>query len=262
MEAKLAQKIPKILHYIWLGGQQKPESVLKCIASWKKFCPDFEFIEWNEARFGLGRSPIVDYALSKKNWAYAADVIRVIALKEYGGVYFDTDVELIAPIDDLLVYDAFLGYESRFWAGSAALGSIPHHPLYQMLVDRYVYEEKIEFLSNPFSVHAFSAAMRLLYKVKFDGKFKVVENIALLPEPYFYPINYMSLKMKKDQNTRGIHYYQSSWHNKEQKRGARVAYLARKFLGRHIYGFFEKIVANDFYVKLKKQFKRIENVRK
>ena len=92
---------------------------------------------------------------------------------------------MIAPIDDLLVYDAFLGYESRFWAGSAALGSIPHHPLYQMLVDRYVYEEKIEFLSNPFSVHAFSAAMRLLYKVKFDGKFKVVENIALLPEPYF-----------------------------------------------------------------------------
>lgn len=256
------QNIPKIIHYIWLGGKEKPESVLKCIESWRKFCPDYEFIEWNEQRFGAGRSAIVDYALSQKNWAYAADVIRVVALKEHGGVYFDIDVELVAPIDDLLQYDAFLGYESRYWFGSAALGSIPNHPLYQMLVDRYFYESDIAFLSNPFSVHAFSAAIKMLYKVKLDGKFRVVDNIAFLPEPYFYPINYMSLKMKQDENTRGIHYYQSSWHNKEQKRGARIAYLARKFLGRHIYGFFEKIVAYDFYRKIRKQFKRIENVRK
>lgn len=251
------QKIPKILHYIWLGGKEKPASVLKCIESWKTYCPDYQFVEWNEERFGHGRSKIVDYALKMKNWAYAADVIRVVALEEMGGIYFDTDLELVAPIDDLLVYDAFLGYESRFWAGSAALGSIPHHPLYKMLVDRYIYEENIKFLSNPFSVHAFSSAMRLLYGVKFDGKFKVVEQVALLPEPYFYPINYMSLKMRRNEQTRGIHFYASSWHNQQQKRGARIAFLARKLFGPCIYGVFERIVAADFDRKIRRQFKRI-----
>lgn len=251
-------KIPKIIHYIWLGGKEKPASVLKCLESWKKYCPDFQFIEWNEKRFERGRSKIVDYALEEKNWAYAADVIRVVALEEYGGVYFDTDLELVAPIDDLLVYEAFLGYESKYWVGSAALGSIPHHPLYQKLVKRYLFEENIQFLSNPLSVHAFSAVLRKDYKVKLRGQFQNIDNIAILPEPYFYPINYMSLKEKRDQNTRGIHYYASSWHNKNQQRGARVAYVARKLLGRHIYGFFEKIVANNFYRRLKKQLVRME----
>ncbi len=254
------QKIPKILHYIWLGGKQKPASVLACLESWKKYCPDYQLIEWNEERFGHGRSQIVDYALEQQNWAYAADVIRVVALEEMGGVYFDTDLELTAPIDDLLEYDAFLGYESRFWVGSAALGAVPHHPLYQTLVNRYKYEEDIKFLSNPFSVHAFSAVLRRHYHVKLDGQFKVIDGIALLPEPYFYPINYMSLKMHKTAETRGIHYYASSWHNKEQKRGARVAFVARKVLGRHIYGFFERLVANDFYRKISRQLKRIEHV--
>lgn len=250
--------IPKILHYIWLGGKEKPASVLKCIESWKKYCPDYEFIEWNEARFGLGRSKIVDYALSQKNWAYAADVIRVVALKEYGGVYFDTDLELVSPIDDLLQYDAFLSYESKYWVGSAALGSIPNHPLYQMLVDRYLYEDEIKFLSNPFSVHAFTTAMKLLYKVKFDGKFKVVNQIAILPSPVFYPINYITLKEERTSETRGIHYYESSWHSSKQKSGAKFAHNARKVLGRPIYEFFEKMVGNHFYHRLKKQFKRMK----
>lgn len=250
-------KIPKILHYVWLGGKEKPESVLKCIASWKKFCPDFELVEWNETTFGLGRSKIVDFAISQKNWAYAADVIRVIALEAYGGVYFDTDLELIKPIDDLLKFDAFLGYESKFWVGSAALGSIPHHPLYKLLVQRYTYEENIKFLSNPFSVHAFSTALHLLYHVKFDGKFKVVEQIAILPSPFFYPINYITLEEKRTSETRGIHYYESSWHSKSQKKGARFAHQIRKIFGRRFYEFFERIVAYHFYRRIKKQLKRV-----
>lgn len=252
-------KIPKILHYIWLGGKEKPASVLKCLESWKNYCPDYQFMEWNEERFGLGRSKIVDYALSQKNWAYAADVIRVVALKEFGGVYFDTDLELIAPIDDLLQYDAFMAYESKFWVGSAALGSIPNHPLYQMLEKRYLYEQDIKFLSNPFSVHAFTTALKMLYKINFDGKLKVVNNIAILPSPYFYPINYITLKERITKETRGIHYYESSWHSKSQKRGVKVAYRARKILGPHIYGFFEWLVGKHFYVKLKRQFRRIDH---
>lgn len=252
-------KIPKILHYIWLGGKEKPASVLKCIESWKKFCPDYEVIEWNEERFPKGKSKIVDYAISVKNWAYAADVIRVVALETYGGVYFDTDLELVAPIDDLLKYDAFFGYESKFWVGSAALGSVPHHPMYQKLVKRYFFEEDIKFLSNPLSVHAFSAFLRMDYKVKLKGQLIETNNMIILPEPYFYPINYMSLKEKRTENTRGVHYYASSWHNKSQQRGARVAYAARKVLGSLIYGFFEKIVADNFYRRLKKQIMRMNH---
>lgn len=253
-------KIPKILHYVWLGGKEKPEKVLKCLESWKRFCPDFEIIEWNEARFGEGQNKIVDYAIKAKNWAYAADVIRVFALEAYGGVYFDTDLELIAPIDDLLSYDAFMGYESKYWIGPAALGSVPHHPFYQKLVKRYrALEPSIGFLDNPLAVHSFSAILRMDYKVKLRGKFQVVENIALLPVEAFYPINYITLKDHRNELTRGIHHYDSSWHSKKQKRGIRVAYIARRICGKHIYGLFEKMVAYNFYLRLKKQFRRIEH---
>jgi len=253
--------IPKILHYIWLGGRPKPESVLKCLESWKKFCPDYEIVEWNESNFVRGRHPLVDLAIDSHNWAYAADIIRVVVLYEYGGIYVDTDFEFFANPDQMLNYDCFMCYESKYWVGTAILGSAAKHPVFEKLVRRYDLEHHIGFYSNPFSVHAVSAILRFFYKRKMDGRFSVQDNIALLSSDYFYPISYITFKENRTANTLGVHHYAGSWHSKKQKRGFRFAAFSRKILGRHIYGIFEKLVANDFYYKIRKQLKKISDAK-
>ncbi len=257
--AKMSAAIPKIIHYIWLGGKEKPNSLLECLASWKKYCPDYQIIEWNETNFIKGRHPLVDMAIEAHNWAFAADIIRVTVLNEHGGIYVDTDMELLANPDAMLNYDCFMCYEAKYWVGTAILGSKPHHPVFEKLVHRYDQEHGITFYSNPFSVHAVSAILRYFYKRKMNGRFSVNDNIALLSSDYFYPINYVTFKEKRTKNTLGVHHYVGSWHSKKQKRGFRFAAFSRKILGRHIYGWFEKLVANNFYHKIRKQLRKMND---
>ncbi|MFA5421829.1 MAG: glycosyltransferase [Bacilli bacterium] len=253
----MGEVIPKIIHYVWLGGKEKPASILSCLASWQKYCPDYHIIEWNEKSFAKGRHPFVDLAIEARNWALASDIIRAIVLYEYGGLYIDTDVELLASCDHLLQHDCFMCYESKYWVGSAVLGSRKKHFVFDVLVHRFNQEREINFYSNPFAVHAISAVLRYYYRAHLDGKFKVIENIALLPTDFFYPIHYITLEEKRTANTIGVHYYAGSWQNKKQIKGARFASFSRKALGPFIYGWFEKLVADNFYFRIRRQFKRI-----
>ncbi|VEU80428.1 glycosyltransferase family 32 protein [Haploplasma axanthum] len=252
------KKIPKIIHYVWVGRKEKSELALKCIESFKTYCPEYKIIEWNEDNFDVSSNEQVRIALEEKNYAYASDIIRVWALYKYGGIYFDTDLCLTKNIDELLNYDGFLCYESKYWFGTAVIGFIPKHKVLEKIYKRYEQPAKIGFNTNPLTVHAFAAALRFYYGLKPNGKLDVINDILLLPEEYFYPINYMTLKMRKTNNTFGIHYYGSTWHNKAQKRSVSFARGSRKILGKHVYSFFERIVANSYYRKLKKEFMRIE----
>ena len=103
--------IPKIIHYCWFGGKPKPELAQKCIKSWKKFCPDYEIMEWNESNFDVTTAPLyVQQAYCLKRWAFVSDYVRLKALVEMGGVYMDTDVEVIKPLDPYLHHEAFAGF--------------------------------------------------------------------------------------------------------------------------------------------------------
>ena len=91
--------IPKIIHYCWFGGKPKPKLAEKCIASWKKFCPDYQILEWNEDNFDLSAAPLyVRQAYEAGRWAFVTDYVRLKALTELGGIYMDTDVELVKPL--------------------------------------------------------------------------------------------------------------------------------------------------------------------
>ena len=99
--------IPKIIHYCWFGGNPKPQILLNCIESWKKFCPDYEIIEWNESNFDVNFCAYSTRAYEAKKWAFVSDIARIKIIYDYGGIYLDTDVLLKNSLDNLLLYDAW-----------------------------------------------------------------------------------------------------------------------------------------------------------
>lgn len=103
--------MPKIIHYCWFGGNPLPELAVKCIESWKKYCPDYEIKRWDESNFDLNCCDYVKEACQVKKWAFVSDYVRFKVLYDEGGLYFDTDVELIKPIDDILARGPFMGVE-------------------------------------------------------------------------------------------------------------------------------------------------------
>lgn len=103
--------IPKIIHYCWFGGNAMPEDVVKCIDSWKKFAPDFELKLWDESNYDLDKYDYVKEAFEANKWAFVTDVVRLDVVHQFGGIYLDTDVELIKPIDHLLELKAFMAFE-------------------------------------------------------------------------------------------------------------------------------------------------------
>ena len=106
--------IPKIIHYCWFGRNPLPPLAIKCIESWKKFLPEYEIIEWNEDNFNLDKWVYTKQAYEMKKYAFVSDVCRLYAIKEFGGIYMDTDVEILNPLDKFLHHNAFSGFESNY----------------------------------------------------------------------------------------------------------------------------------------------------
>ena len=130
--------VPKIIHYCWFGGNPKPKLAEKCIKSWKKFCPDYKIIEWNEENFDVSAAPeYVRQAYGVKRWAFVTDYVRLKALTEMGGIYMDTDVELVKPLTPFLAHDAFAGFESDASVQTGLLACCPGFPLFQEFLQHY-----------------------------------------------------------------------------------------------------------------------------
>ena len=138
--------IPKKIHYCWFGGNPKPEIIKKCIASWYKFCPDWEIIEWNETNYDVNARAYVSEAYELKMWAFVSDVARLDVVLNYGGVYMDTDVELLAPIDNYLDESAFFVFETqRNIATGLGFGAEKGHKAIERML---VYYNEIHFVNN------------------------------------------------------------------------------------------------------------------
>ena len=141
-------KIPKTIHYVWLGGKEKPKEIQRCMKTWKRLS-GYEFKEWNEKNIDIDSHPFLKKAIEQKQWAFASDYIRAWAIYNYGGVYFDTDVIVIRTIDDLLNNRAFVGYETPEFPFTAVFGAEKHHPFVKDLLDYYDGRKiKYEFSDN------------------------------------------------------------------------------------------------------------------
>ena len=138
--------IPKVIHYCWFGGKPLPELARKCLASWKKFCPDYEIVRWDESNFDVACCDYVKEAYEAKKWAFVSDYARLKALVDNGGVYMDTDVEVIRPLDEFLRHEAFSGFEDDKMISTGIMASVKGFaPFAEMLADyhtRHFYRRR------------------------------------------------------------------------------------------------------------------------
>jgi len=256
----MEHKIPKTLHYVWVGGGKFTELMTECMASWKVYCPEYEIIEWNESNFDIDGNSWVKKAIEEKNWALASDIMRAWILYEHGGIYIDTDVEILKPLDEFLQYEFFMGYESKHWVNTAIIGSIKGHKVPRLCKERYEFTKPaIDAYTNLLAVHAYSTVMQTEYGIKPSGKLTYADDgIALYPKDYFYPQHYLTHKIKITDNSHTIHRCSCSWHSKGQARAFKFIRFARRIIGRPIFGFFEGMTARRYRKTLRKEFREIE----
>lgn len=207
------QRIPKIIHFCWFGGQQKPSKVQKCIDSWHKYMSDYEFMEWNESNFDVNCNEYVKQAYESKKFAYVSDVARIKALDKYGGIYMDTDVMVYKPFDDLLDNRCILGFEEENYVATSFIACVPGHDLIKEFIGRY---ENASFYNQDKSLDLTTNVQRLTDILENRGlvrnnEFQKVGDISVYPQEYFSPYDYGNCIRKNTENTYCEHLFLVSW---------------------------------------------------
>ena len=233
--------IPKVIHYCWFGRGELPKLAKKCIQSWKKYCPDYEIICWNEDNFDVTQNPYMLEAYEAKKWAFVSDYARLKLIYDHGGIYFDTDVELCKPIDDLLEDGGFMGFDEK---GSVATGlgfgaEKENRIVAEMLKDY----EGVHFLMADGSFNLMPCPDRNTDTLKRLGMdtgntSQRFMDMVFYPREYFCPMDYYTGKLTITSNTYSIHYYCASWISKVSKRTIRVKRIIGANLYNKIYGKF------------------------
>lgn len=234
--------IPKIIHYCWFGGAPLPELAIKCIESWRKYCPQYEIKEWNEINFDLNNCEYVKEAASVGKWAFVSDYARFEILYKYGGIYFDTDVELIKPITDILKNGAFMGVEKPLGASkrqnymiAPGLGIAAEKEMPILREILYLYENEHYILKdgsiNKKTVLDYVTDTLQRHGYKGNNCKQIVSDITIYPDDYFCPMNYSTGRVTITENTRSIHHYGMSWKSEYEKRKKRIERKCRQKFG-------------------------------
>ena len=205
--------IPKTIHYCWFGRGEKPQLAQKCIASWKKFCPDYEFVEWNEDNFDVNRNGYTRMCYEQKKYAFLSDYVRLLVIEEHGGIYFDTDVELLRPLDQLLTHPSFFGFEDAEHVNTGVgFGAESGNPAMQAMLAEYdpLLSGEQGIIGCPIlNTNALQKLGLCLNGEKQDLGIAVV-----YPADYFNPYDDPTGKLNKTKNTFSIHWYSKSWMSK------------------------------------------------
>ena len=206
--------IPKKIHYCWFGNGEKPKFICDCINTWKTVLNDYEIVEWNESNFDININKYVKEAYEQKKYAFVSDYVRVYALYNYGGIYFDTDVTVFKKFDDLLENDSFWGFEEKNYIATSTIGAKKGNKLIKKFLDSY---ENKSFLKEDGAIDTLTnvaIVSKIISNlgVKLDGTFQKVENIAAVyPQEYFSPYDYINCYSKKTDKSYAMHHFYKSW---------------------------------------------------
>lgn len=215
--------IPKIIHYCWFGRNPLPDSAQKCIASWQKYLPEYEIREWNEDNFNVNMIPYTQQAYEAKKYAFVSDYARFWILFHYGGLYFDTDVEVIKSFDDIVKRGAFMGLEiDGTKAGSRiainpglGLGTEPALQIYKKILDDFA---TLDFYDtngkrNEYTMIPMVTDLFLQRGLAVDGRIQEICGITIYPPCFFNPYDCVSVKLCLTPETHSIHWYSATWMN-------------------------------------------------
>ncbi len=237
----IINEMPKKINYIWVGGAEEPESVRKCIESWKKFLPDYEIIRWDENNFDMNMCPYLAEAYKAKKWAFVSDVMRAYILYNYGGIYFDTDLELIKTPHILFENDIVLGYETQYLLATCCMSAVPKTEVFASLLNQYQTEHFTEdcTLNQKTINHRLSEIVFKYLNRKYlpNGDYSI-KNINLYNKYVF------TARELKDV-TVSIHHFTGSWKTKTELTKAQYFWFRVKL---KIAVSFVKIIGNIRYI--------------
>lgn len=255
--------IPKIIHYCWFGGKPLPEDAREYIETWKKFCPDYEIKEWNESNFDIDHYPFTREAYDAGKYAFVADVARLHALHEYGGIYLDTDVELLKSFDPFLRHQAFTGFEDATHLTTGIMASEKGGRWIKENLDYYRDRRFIktdgtqDTLPNPEIITEHIRKKGLL----FNNSYQEIKNVvSVYPKDYFCPKSHVSGKTDITPNTVAIHYFAGSWLSEIEAKAMEFSrYLTWIPASKRIYvsKFLAFISVEGLYAALRQTWNRI-----
>lgn len=235
--------IPKIIHYCWFGKKPLPASVKKCIASWENKCPDYKIIRWDETNFDIRENEYMSQAYDAGKWAFASDFARLKIVYENGGIYLDTDVEVIKSLNVLTEkYDGFFGYEhgKDLIATGLGFGAKKGDKFVKAMLDRYdglsFFDKDGKQDETPCPERNTEAVIPLGVDPTKRGQ--VIDNVCFLKEEVLCPVNFFTGKKKITKETVSIHHYDASWCGNVTKRTLRLKRLIGIKLYSILYGKF------------------------
>lgn len=226
--------IPKKIHYCWFGRGEKPKLAQKCIASWEKYCPDYEIVEWNEDNFDLDSNAYVREAYNSRKYAFVTDYVRLFVMLKYGGIYMDTDVEVVSSLDKFLYHQAFSGFEEDGWIPTGLMACEKGFPLFQEFLEYYsdahfVNADGTLNMETNTNIMTRIAVEHGLVK---NGLFQVVDGFALYPKEVFCPLENATGKLKRTKQTATIHWFSKSWVPTADRRRLYVTRIVHRWFGK------------------------------
>lgn len=256
--------IPRQIHYCWFGNGPKNELFYKCYDSWKKYCPDYEIIEWNESNYDVTKNTYMYQAYQAKRWGFVTDYARLDIVYEYGGIYLDTDVELVRPLDELLELKGYVGFQKKYEKETGdyhvntgqGFGAEAGNYVVECMLEIY---DGISFLDNgkqnltPCPLYNSMGVKQAGFQL--ENYYQCIDGFAIFPDNAFCPITNRDKKIKIYSETYSVHHFSTSWLTDEEKkkrsREARLDYI--RYIPNRV---LIKLFGKEKYGNIKRRIKR------